>query len=89
MREAAGAALGNLNALATNLSLQSSVVLSGEGVGLFRVSEKATRDAVAAGRDVLASPVDIHVDDSGFRAWARGAAAVAIQKSMEQTHPER
>ncbi len=85
--DAAGTALGRLIALATNLSLQSDVVLSGEGVGLFRVAEPSIRDAIAAGRDPQASQVTIHVDESGFRAWARGAAAIAIQRSMDQIQP--
>ncbi len=80
--DTAGTALGRFIALAANLSLQSAVVLSGEGIGLFRVAERAVRDALAGGRDAQAAPIDIHVDESGFRAWARGAAAVAIQDSM-------
>ena len=80
--DAAGTALGRFITLAANLSLQSAVVLSGEGIGLFRVAEPAVREAIAAGRDARATPIDIHVDESGFRAWARGAAAVAIQHSM-------
>lgn len=86
--DAAGTALGKLIALAANLSLQSSIVLSGEGVGLFQVAQEATWKAIAAGRDAQAASVDVHVDESGFRAWARGAAAVAIQRSMEQMRPE-
>lgn len=82
--DGAGTALGRLIALATNLSLQADVVLSGEGVGLFRVVEPIIREAIAAGRDTQASTVNIHVDESGFRAWARGAAAVAIQRSMDE-----
>lgn len=80
---AAGDALGTLIALAANLSLQSSIVLSGEGIPLFHVVEDRVRAAAAAGRDAQAAPLDIHVDDSGFRAWARGAAAVAIQASID------
>lgn len=79
---AAGTALGRLIALACNLSLQRSVVLAGEGIGLFAIAEPEVRAAVEAGRDPQAEPIDIHVDDSGFRAWARGAAAVAIQSAM-------
>lgn len=82
--DAAGIALGKLMALAANLSLQSAVVLAGEGVGLFEVAEEVIRRAVADGRDAQAAPLDIHVDTSGFRAWARGAASVAIQRSMDR-----
>lgn len=85
--DAAGAALGKLIALAANLSLQSSLVLTGEGIDLFRVAESSVRGAIAAGPDAQASHVAIHVDESGFRAWARGAAAVAIQRSIEHMRP--
>ncbi|MDJ1113889.1 ROK family transcriptional regulator [Microbacterium dauci] len=84
----AGDALGRLIALATNLSLQSSVVLAGEGINLFSVVQDRVRAAASAGRDPRAEPVDIHVDDSGFRAWARGAAAVAIQSTMDRMRGE-
>jgi predicted NBD/HSP70 family sugar kinase len=84
----AGDALGRLIALAANLSLQSSVVLSGEGISLFGVVQDRVRAAASAGRDPQAEPIDIHVDDSGFRAWARGAAAVAIQSAMERMRGE-
>ncbi|GAB2694448.1 putative NBD/HSP70 family sugar kinase [Microbacterium marinum] len=86
---AAGSALGTLIALAANLSLQSSIVLAGEGIALFGVVQDRVRAAIAAGRDPQAQPLDIHVDDSGFRAWARGAAAVAIQASMERMRSGR
>ncbi len=87
--DAAGDALGRMISLATNLSLQPAVVLGGEGVGLFEVAEHRIRAAIAAARDPQAEDVDIHVDDSGFRAWARGAAAVAIQAAMARLHPAR
>ncbi len=87
--DAAGDALGRMIALSANLSLQPAVVLGGEGVGLFEVAEERVRAAIAAGRDPQAEPVDIHVDDTGFRAWARGAAAVAIQAAMARLHPPR
>ncbi|MEJ1088413.1 ROK family transcriptional regulator [Microbacterium sp. Mu-80] len=79
---AAGTALGRMIALAVNLSLQPAVVLAGEGVELFSIVEEEVRAAIAEGRDPDAEPVEIHVDRSGFRAWARGAAAVAIQSAM-------
>lgn len=85
----AGTALGRMIALAANLSLQSAVVLAGEGIGLYALVEDEVRAAVAAGRDADAAPIDIHVDDSGFRAWARGAAAVAIQAAMARMRSPR
>jgi predicted NBD/HSP70 family sugar kinase len=80
--EAAGRALGRMIAAVANLAMVDTVVLSGEGVGLWPVVETAARTALAAQRDGEASPVRIHVDGAGFDAWARGAAAVAIQASL-------
>jgi len=82
-------ALGRLIALATNLSLQSTVVLSGEGVSLLTIVHDRVLAAAAAGRDPHANPIDLIVDGSGFRAWARGAAAVAIQSTMDRMRSRR
>jgi predicted NBD/HSP70 family sugar kinase len=75
-------ALGRFIALAANLSLQSTVVVAGDGVGLWSVAEQRIRDAAAAERDHRADPLHIVVDDTGFTAWARGAAVVAIQAAI-------
>lgn len=80
--DAAGDALGRYIALAANLTLQSSVILAGEGVGIYDLVADRVAAAVEAERDPLAEPVHIHVDRSGFRAWARGAAVVAIQTAI-------
>lgn len=80
--DAAGDALGRFIALATNFTLQSSVVLAGEGVDIYELVADRVAAAVAAERDPHAEPVQIHIDRSGFRAWARGAAAVAIQSAI-------
>lgn len=81
--DAAGDALGRLIALAANLTLQSTVILAGEGVPLYSLTEGRVRRAIAEGRAEQAEPVDIHVDTTGFAAWARGAAVVAIQTAIE------
>ncbi|MFD4959292.1 ROK family protein [Microbacterium sp. NPDC058389] len=82
--EAAADALGRFIALAANLTFQSAAVLAGEGIGLFSIAEDRVRAAVAAGRDPRAEPVRLFIDDSGFTAWARGAAAVAIQAAVDR-----
>lgn len=82
--EASGQALGRLIALATNLSLQSDVVLAGEGIALFGLVEETVRATILDHRDPLASAVTLKVDDSGFDAWARGAAVIAIQSSLRR-----
>lgn len=80
--DAAARGLGRLIALAANLTMQPTVVLAGDGLGLWTLAESRVREAAAADRDPLADPVEIVVDAVGFRAWARGAAAVAIQASI-------
>jgi predicted NBD/HSP70 family sugar kinase len=81
---AAADALGRLIALAANLTFQTAAVLAGEGIGLFAIAEDRVRAAIAAGRDPRADPVRLYVDDSGFTAWARGAAAVSIQAAVDR-----
>lgn len=78
----AARALGVLLSLATNLTLQSSVVLAGEGVELYERTRERVHATLADHRDPLSQTVTVHVDDSGFTAWARGAAAVAIQHEL-------
>ncbi|GAB3820466.1 ROK family transcriptional regulator [Tessaracoccus terricola] len=82
--EDSGQALGRLIALAANLSLQSDVILAGEGIGLLELVEETVRATIVDHRDPLASHVTLHVDDSGFDGWARGAAVVAIQSSLKR-----
>jgi len=78
----AARALGRLIAATSNLAMVQTVVLSGEGVGLADHQMQRILDAARADRDPDAAPVKILVDRSGFTAWARGAAAVAIQASF-------
>ena len=82
--DSAADALGRFVALAANLTLQPAVVLAGDGIGLFTVAEARVRAAVAANRDPRAREVQLYVDESGFTAWARGAAAVAIQDALDR-----
>lgn len=82
--DAAADALGRFVALAANLTFQSAAVLAGEGIELFTIAEDRVRAAIAACRDPRAEPVRLYVDGSGFTAWARGAAAVAIQAAVDR-----
>ena len=82
--DAAADALGRFIALAANLTFQPAAVLAGEGIALFDIAEERVRAAIAAGRDPRADAVRLYVDDSGFTAWARGAAAVAIQAAVDR-----
>lgn len=80
--DAAARGLGRMIALAANLTMQPTVVLAGDGIGLWSIAAPQIRAAAAADRDPLAEPVEIVVDDASFSAWARGAAAVAIQSAV-------
>jgi len=80
---AAGTALGRLIAAVANLAMVEHVVLAGEGLG-FLAHVRAEMDAaIRADRDPEAAEVDILLDASGFLSWAQGAAAVAIQRTMD------
>ena len=77
----AGRSLGRMIAAVANLTMVGTVVLSGEGVGLVDVPVAATelREGIAADRDPDASEVRVLTGAADFGAWARGAAAVAVQ----------
>jgi len=80
--DTSGRALGRLIAASANLAMVDTVVVSGEGIGLLAVAEASVRGAMQADRDPDALPVDIRQTGSDFTAWARGAAAVAIQSGF-------
>ncbi|WP_167587669.1 ROK family transcriptional regulator [Kineococcus rubinsiae] len=71
--------LGRLVAAVGNLTMPQKVVLSGDGIRLAEVGRAALLAQVAADRNPLASPLDIDVQQTGFREWARGAAVTAIR----------
>jgi predicted NBD/HSP70 family sugar kinase len=80
--EAAGRALGRMLGYIANLALVDTIVLSGEGIGLWDVAGDVATRTLRGDRDPEATPVTLHVDGSGFDAWARGAAATAIQAAV-------
>ncbi|GAA4426609.1 ROK family transcriptional regulator [Georgenia halophila] len=75
----AGRALGRLVGTAASFSLSSTVVLSGEEVGLADAAHDAVRAGIREVRHPMAEPVTIETRSAGFDEWARGAAVVAIQ----------
>lgn len=79
----AGRALGRLIAVTSYLAMVEHVVLAGEGMSLLTVAHDDVTAAIAADRDPGATTVKLLVDDSGFTSWARGAAAVAIQGTLD------
>ncbi len=78
----AGRALGRMIAAVANLAMLDTVVLSGEGLGLWPIVESDVVAAIRSDRDPEATPLRVLRDESGFSAWARGAAAVAIQSML-------
>ena len=79
---ATGRALGRLIAVIANIGMLDTIVLSGEGIALWALASEEVIAAARADRDPDATPLTIVVDDSGVSSWARGAAAVAIQRSL-------
>ena len=80
---AAGTALGRLIAAVANLAMVEHVVLAGEGLGFLEIGRPEMDAAILADRDPEAAEVDVLLDASGFISWAQGAAAVAIQHTMD------
>ena len=78
----AGRALGRMIAAIANLAMLDTVVLSGEGLGLWAIAEPDIDAGIRTDRDPEATPLNVLRDESGFSAWARGAAAVAIQSTL-------
>lgn len=56
------------------------VVVAGEGVALADVVEDRLRAGVRAGREPAAEPLELVLEHAGTTQWARGAAAVAVQR---------
>ena len=81
---ATGRALGRLIAVIANIAMLDTIVLAGEGIGLWPLVAGEATAAALRDRDRDAAPLHIIVDDAGVSSWARGAAAVAIQASLER-----
>jgi predicted NBD/HSP70 family sugar kinase len=80
--DAAARSLGRMLATVANIAMVNTIVLSGEGISLWRIAADMVLAAMEADRDPEASPVELHIGDEGFVPWARGAAAVAIQAEL-------
>ncbi|MCF4121351.1 ROK family protein [Antribacter sp. KLBMP9083] len=81
--DTAGRALGRLLSCITNLAMVDSIVLAGDGIALWDLAAPSALAQLTADRDPQATPVHIVIDPSGFTAWARGAAAVAITRALD------
>jgi len=80
--EAAGEALGVLVSAVANLTMVDLVVLSGEGMDLADVAAAPLQASVDYHRDPEATPIRLRRRPSDFAQWARGAAAVVIQRTI-------
>jgi predicted NBD/HSP70 family sugar kinase len=81
---ATGRALGRMIAVIANIAMLDTVVLAGEGIGLWPLVADEATAAARRDRDPDAAPLRILVDDAGVSSWARGAAARAIQASLDR-----
>jgi predicted NBD/HSP70 family sugar kinase len=81
--ESAARALGHLIAAVANLAMVEHVVLAGEGLGILSVAEDAMRESIRTDREPEAAAIDLRIDEGGFMSWARGAAAIAIQRTLD------
>lgn len=80
---ASGKALGHLIAAVANLAMVEHVVLAGEGLGMLSIAADDMRAAIRDDRDPEAAEIKLLVDEDGFISWARAAAAVAIQRTLD------
>lgn len=75
-------AFGMLIAAVANIAQPERVILTGEGIRLARVGEVRLRMGITQSRIAEAPPVAVHVLDDDPTIWARGAAVVAIQRTV-------
>lgn len=80
--KAAARGRGRMRAAVANLAMVNTIVLAREGIAILSLMDGTLREALAADRDPEAAPVNIRLESLGFNQWARGAAAVAIQRSV-------
>lgn len=75
-------AFGVLIAAVANVAQPERVILTGEGIRLAQIGWERLRTGIAQSRIPEASEVDVQVIDDDPDTWARGAAAVAIQRTV-------
>lgn len=78
------AGLGRLVAMIANITQVPLVVVSGEGLVLAELLQHRVRREAAVYRDPAAPPVELVFQPSEGSRWARGAAAIAIQRYVTQ-----
>ncbi|WP_159805446.1 ROK family transcriptional regulator [Cellulomonas citrea] len=83
----AARAFGVLVADVVNIAQPQRVVLTGEGIRLAEVGWDRLVASIRAHRNPEAGEVDLHLVKDDPMLWARGAAAVAIQRTVLDTLP--
>ncbi len=75
-------AFGTLIAAVANIVQPQRILLTGEGINLARVGRTSLLQGVAEARQPETSALDLRILDYEPNLWARGAAAVAIQRTI-------
>jgi predicted NBD/HSP70 family sugar kinase len=73
---------GVLIAAVANIALPERIILTGEGIRLAEVGWDRLVAGINAHRNPEASPLDVRVLPDDPLLWARGAASVAIQRTV-------
>jgi predicted NBD/HSP70 family sugar kinase len=82
-------AFGTLIAAVANIAQPERVLLTGEGIRLAQVAHERLNAGIAQARQPEASPLDLRILDDDPTLWGRGAAAVAIQRTVLAALPRR
>ncbi|GAA1850228.1 ROK family transcriptional regulator [Myceligenerans crystallogenes] len=80
-------AFGTLIAAVANIAQPERILLTGEGIRLAHVARKRLQAGIDQARQPEASPLDLRILDDDPTLWARGAAAVAIQRTVLASLP--
>ncbi|GAB2978934.1 ROK family protein [Saccharothrix stipae] len=84
----AGYALGVLIGTAANFIDPRKVLLTGDGLPLYEVSEQRVAEGIAAAYEADPALIDLDVQPFDFDEWARSGAALAIRATLtSRTRP--
>src|SRR5690625_5192895 len=70
-----------------SITLAQRIILTGEGVQLAAVAWRRMHEGMLRHRHPRAAPIDLVIADHDATLWARGAAAVAIQRTVLAATP--
>ncbi|KFG02466.1 ROK family transcriptional regulator [Streptomyces scabiei] len=84
----AGAAIGRAIGSVVNLLGPERVIISGEGLAAYDLFAEQIKDAFTASAFGTAARCDLRTHPLPFEAWARGAAATAIQSFIRADLPK-